>query len=123
MSETNGYAKPEELFSGPPKRTYTNVEIEALGKFCIRTLTTSEGMKLEQGDPETTLLRVIVACCVDPKDKNPIFGDEHVVQLKELPAKDVMALGLACNEYSGLAIKKDAVKNLSETRNGNLPSS
>lgn len=120
MSETNGYAKPAELFV-PQKRNYADVAIEGFGKFRLRDLTAEEAAaysadritkqgEIRRGGLITANARIIVLCCVDAEG-NLIFSRDDIPRLQELNAGKVAALAEACLQHSGLGEEEEAAKN------------
>lgn len=121
MSESNDYATAESLFGSPNKRTFTDVEIDGLGKFRLRDLDAREAAEYEsekfnkRGELSRNALitanaRIITMCCVDV-DGNPIFSREDVYKIQLLPAGQVADLAQACIAHSKMDDGEEAAKN------------
>lgn len=117
MSESNGYAKPEELFV-PFKREFAEVTVDGLGKFRMQTVNAEEAARfaaekfnklgeLSRNALVTNNARAIQMICVDG-DGNKIFSKDDIAKIQELPAGPVMELAQACLKHSGLADEDEA---------------
>lgn len=119
-AESNGFCKPEDLFK-PLKRRYTEVQVDGLGKFRLRSLTAGEFQAWAVGKNTSSggysrmgainaNVKLIIMCCVDA-DGDLIFTKEHIQQLQELPVGPVAELFTACLEHCGLADDEGDAKN------------
>lgn len=110
MSETNGYAGPDEIFK-PLNRRYEEWQ-GALGKFRLRTLSAAEYEewdsekvnaqgKLSRSAMNTQNARLIVLCCVNSENEL-IFTRNDVHRFQELDAGNVLELAQACAKHNRL---------------------
>lgn len=116
MSNSNGYAKPEELFSKREQRRYLDVEVQGR-KFCLQSWTAREAEAFNAGNRDKRKRnfaneRMIAQTCVDHESHEFIFSDEHIEQLRDLDAGFIGELTEKCITHLGLAAEEeDSVKN------------
>ena len=111
MSASNGYTKAADIFAKPFKRQYKDVSIKNLGKFRVRSLNTSERVKLETHcqENDSALASICIAHCVDA-DGNLIFTRADESKLMGRDWNAIAALAASC-QWDEEASEQDAVKN------------
>ena len=105
MSESNGYAKANDIFGKCGVRQYTDVETHGM-KFRLRTIDAAEHETYvretrSEGGEYTSAVRLIVLCVVGADDK-PMFAPEDFPRLRELEASFIQDLAELCLQHSGL---------------------
>lgn len=122
MSESNGYATPDQLFSAPLTRVYTDEEVRG-HKFRCRSWTALETTRwrLKNDDePESANERLIVGSCVNANG-DLIFSSDHVKKLQEMGAGFITELANACVKNAMMEV--ETKKNYSETTSEDSPTS
>ena len=115
MSESNGYATPDQLFGQPVKRRFIDVEING-HKFRLKSLNSTEAAKFARESESrngslSVNSRLIVLMCVDANG-DAMFTSEHIKQWQQQDARFVASLARACIEHAGLTeFDEEAAKN------------
>lgn len=123
MSEGNVYATKEAIFSSVGKRDYKDVEHERFGKFTIRSLTDLEKSRYDAEainssgkfnryaavNANARLIRLAVVVRSD--DFNPMFGDQDVSKIQELPSGMTSWLADEIRTFNGFDAAEEAAKN------------
>lgn len=126
MSESNGYAKKEDLFASPFRRDYADHEQTfngAVRKFRIQTLNDAEKGehdgeavnskgRFRRESVATANARLIALCCVDG-DGQRIFSRSDVATLQQYDSAEVEQLAAACRRHCGW--EEEPEKNLAAT--------